>query len=80
MIVVTRFDGTELTVNADLIEFIESAPDTHVSLVTGKKLLVREGREEVIARILAWRHQAGPLLARPRVGEYLPEPEWEDAA
>lgn len=69
MIVVTRFDGTELTVNADLIEFVEASPDTHITLVTGKMMLVREPRAEIIARVLAWRQEAGPLLSRPRSGE-----------
>ncbi len=69
MIVVTRFDGTEIAVNADLIEFVESTPDTHITLVTGKMMLVREPRGEIINRVLAWRQAAGPLLSRPRVGE-----------
>lgn len=69
MIVVTRFDGTEIAVNADLIEFVESTPDTHLTLVTGKMMLVREPRAEVVARVLAWRQAAGPLLARPRAGD-----------
>ncbi len=73
MIVVTRFDGTELTVNADLIEFVEASPDTHLTLITGKKMLVREPRAEVVARVLAWRQASGPLLSRPRVGELAPE-------
>jgi flagellar protein FlbD len=69
MIIVTRFDGTEIAVNADLIEFVEASPDTHLTLVTGKKMLVREPRAEVIARVLAWRQAAGPLLSRPRAGD-----------
>ena len=42
MITVTRFDGTTLIVNAELIEFIEARPDTVLSLTTGKKVIVRE--------------------------------------
>ena len=38
MITVTRFDNTEFIVNADLIEYVETLPDTHITLVTGKKL------------------------------------------
>ncbi len=69
MITVTRFDNTELVVNADLIEFVETLPDTHITLVTGKKLLVREGAPEVVARVLAYRRAAGPLLRRPETGD-----------
>lgn len=65
MITVTRFDHSPLIVNADLIEFIEALPDTHITLVTGKKLLVCETSDEVVARVLAYRRAAGPLLSRP---------------
>jgi flagellar protein FlbD len=70
MITVTRFDHTSLIVNADLIEYVESLPDTHITLVTGKKLLVREKAEEVVARVLEYRRAAGPLLRRPETGAH----------
>ena len=70
MITVTRFDNTEFIVNADLIEFVETLPDTHLTLVTGKKLLVRETAQEVVARVLAYRRAAGPLLRRPETGQH----------
>jgi len=70
MITVTRFDRSELVLNADLIEFIETLPDTHITLVTGKRLLVRETADEIVARVLAYRRAAGPLLRRPEIGEH----------
>lgn len=42
MIPVTRPDGSSLLVNPDLIETIEETPDTVITFVGGKKLLVRE--------------------------------------
>lgn len=72
MITVTRFDQTELILNADLIEYVESLPDTHITLVTGKKLLVREKADEIVARVLAYRQAAGPLLRRPETGAHTP--------
>jgi flagellar protein FlbD len=42
-------------VNVDLIEFVESTPDTLVSLTTGKKLLVQETDQDVIARAADFR-------------------------
>lgn len=72
MITVTRFDRSELILNADLIEYVETLPDTHITLVTGKRLLVRETAPEVVARVLAYRQAAGPLLRRPDTGEYAP--------
>jgi flagellar protein FlbD len=65
MITITRFDQSELIINADLIEFVEAVPDTHITLVTGRKFLVRERPEEVVRRVLEYRRAAGPLLRRP---------------
>ena len=59
MITVTRFDHSEFILNADLIEFIESKPDTHITLITGKKLLVCESASEVVARVIEFRRQVG---------------------
>ena len=55
MIKVTRLDGTELVINADLIEFVESRPDTIVSLVTEKKVMIRESSDDVISRVAEFR-------------------------
>ena len=56
MIKLTQLNGRPIVVNVDLIEFVESAPDTIVSLTTGKKILVKETDEEVIRRAAAfWR-------------------------
>ena len=63
MIAVTRLNQTPFTLNADLIEFIESLPDTHITLVTGKKLVVRETSQEVIDRVIEFRRQAGAFPA-----------------
>lgn len=51
MIKVTRLNDTELVINTDLIEFIEAIPDTIISLTTGKKIMVKETVDEVIARV-----------------------------
>jgi flagellar protein FlbD len=48
MIHLTRLNNRPLVVNADLIKFIENAPDTVITLVTGDKLVVRESVQEVL--------------------------------
>jgi len=58
MIKVTKLNGNELVVNADLIEFIESTPDTLVTLTTGRKVMVLEDLDEVIRRAIGYRAQA----------------------
>ncbi len=57
MIAVTRLDGTELVVNADLIVTIERTPDTVVSLTTGDRIMVKENLEEIVQRAIAYRHR-----------------------
>jgi flagellar protein FlbD len=52
MILVTRINkANQFYMNEDLIEFIEEAPDTIVTLTTGKKVAVAEGAIELIERI-----------------------------
>lgn len=51
MIHLTRLNSQPLVVNADLIKFIENAPDTVITLLTGEKLVVRESVTEVLKRI-----------------------------
>ena len=55
MITVTRLNGESLGLNADLIERVEAMPDTVLTLVDGKKLLVRETVEDIIDRVLQYR-------------------------
>jgi flagellar protein FlbD len=59
VILVTRLNDTELALNADLIEFVEAIPETIISLTTGKKIMVTESVEEVIARVIAFRKTTG---------------------
>jgi len=52
MILVTRLNkASQFYVNEDLIEFIEEAPDTIVTLNTGKKITVSESAIEVVEKI-----------------------------
>lgn len=55
MIEVTMFDGKKMTLNAELVETIESVPETLISLTTGKRMLVKESRSEVTEMILEYR-------------------------
>jgi flagellar protein FlbD len=59
VITLTRLNQSQLVVNADLIEFLEATPDTVVTLVTARKLLVRESVEEVVERIIEFRKRVG---------------------
>jgi flagellar protein FlbD len=54
MIKVTRLNGEEFIVNADLIQFVESRPDTYITLTTADRLIVRESVDEVVARCVSF--------------------------
>lgn len=47
MIELTRLNGKQIIINSDLIESVEENPDTVVTLVNGKKIIVRENKYEV---------------------------------
>ena len=55
MISVTRLNGSEIVVNADLIETVHATSDTVITLVDGKKYVVQETTEEVVERIREFR-------------------------
>ncbi|HPY96335.1 MAG TPA: flagellar FlbD family protein [Candidatus Cloacimonadota bacterium] len=57
MIRLTKINGQEIYINNDLMEFIESTPDTIISLTTGKKLIVKETIEEVIDKIVEFKNR-----------------------
>ena len=58
MIKLTRFDGSEVAVNAELIKFVEATPDTIVTLTSDQKLLVLETVDEVIEKVLEYKRLA----------------------
>jgi len=66
MIKVTRFNGSEFVVSAHQIEFVESTPDTVISLISGKKIVIKESVDEVIDRIIAYRKKIGMTYADER--------------
>lgn len=51
MIVVTRLNGPPFAVNPDLVQRVDSAPDTILTLVDGTKFIVQESMAEVIELI-----------------------------
>jgi flagellar protein FlbD len=57
MIKITRLKSQDhdFVLNAELIETIEKTPDTVITLVNGKKLLVEESVEEVVRKVMDYR-------------------------
>ncbi len=79
MIRLTRLNNRPLVVNSELIKFIENAPDTVITLVTGEKIVVRETAEEVMARILEYRRQVRRVpKVYPPTGDSSEPPEYPE--
>jgi flagellar protein FlbD len=57
MITLTRISGSVFVLNADLIERVDSTPDTVISLVDGKKYVVLETPDEVSRAVRALRSE-----------------------
>lgn len=56
MIKLTRLDGREFIVNAELIEMFEATPETVITLTIDKKrMVVRESVDEVWQRIIDYK-------------------------
>lgn len=55
MIQLTRLNSSPLAVNSDLIKFVEQAPDTVITLITGEKIVVRESAQDVLERVVEFR-------------------------
>ena len=47
MVEVTKLNGVKILVNPDLFEVIEETPDTVITLTTGRKIIVKESRQEL---------------------------------
>ena len=65
MIPLTKFDGSKLWLNPDLIESIEAKPDTRVVLTTTTVVLVQEAPQFIAERVLDYRRAVAAEGASP---------------
>lgn len=57
MIKLTRLDGEAFLLNAELIKYVESRPDTFLTLTTGDRVVAQESPEEVLRRVVEYQQQ-----------------------
>ncbi|MCM1261623.1 MAG: flagellar FlbD family protein [Butyrivibrio sp.] len=55
MIEVTKINGVKVLVNPDLLELVEETPDTVMTFTTGRKIIVKESRQEVKNLVKSYR-------------------------
>jgi flagellar protein FlbD len=74
VVTLTRLAGAVFALNSDLIERVDSTPDTVITLVDGTKYLVREPLEEVVERVRRYR---GSVIAAASHVDLPPPDEYE---
>ena len=57
MIEITKLNGQKVLINPSLIEMVEETPDTVISLTTGRKIIVKESRQEVKNLVKSYRSE-----------------------
>jgi len=68
LIRLTRINKSSLAINADLIKFVEAAPDTVITLSTGEKVVVAEGVDQIIGLVIEFRRLILAGMLCPAVG------------
>jgi len=59
MIKVTRLNGKEYFINPHQIESVEIQPDTTLMMLSGKAVVIKEGIDELMDRIVEYRRRIG---------------------
>ena len=57
MIEVTKINGVKVLVNPDLIELVEETPDSVLTLTTGKKIIVKESRQQIKSLVKSYKRE-----------------------
>lgn len=57
MIPVTRFNGSTIYLNAELVQSVEGTPDTVITLTNQVKIVVRDHPKDVVEAIIAYQRK-----------------------
>lgn len=66
MIKLTRLNGLVFYLDAEKVESLEATPDTVITLVGGKTVMVKERVDMVVRRIIRYRRHVHAPFSRPR--------------
>lgn len=78
MIRLTRLKHGPFLVNPDLIEHLETTPDTVITLTNGHQFMVLEAADEVVRRVIEFRRAICPQLVHCSPVPEADEPEETD--
>ena len=57
MIELTKLNDIKFSVNPELIEIVETTPDTVITLTTGRKLIENESRQDIKNLVLSYKRK-----------------------
>lgn len=57
MIILTKLNNQQFTINNDLIETVEQTPDTVITMTTGNKYVVKETPDEIIDLVVHFKRR-----------------------
>jgi flagellar protein FlbD len=62
MIVLKKINNALIAVNSDLIQYIEETPDTVITMTNSDKVVVQEGMNEIIQKVVHFRRNINKLI------------------
>lgn len=75
MIELTKLNKKKFILNCELIETVESTPDTVITLRNGKLLIVQESPREIIEKTMAYKRDMFNGLLNPAAAPAVREEE-----
>jgi flagellar protein FlbD len=69
VILITRFNGTKIYINAELVKSVEPTPDAVITLMNGEKFIAKETAEVVVERLIEYQRIVHNPLNLKQVGE-----------
>lgn len=66
MIKLTRLNGEVFVLNAELIRYVESRPDTYITLTGDDRVIVKESMDEVVRRVIEYQRSKYLIPPAPR--------------
>jgi flagellar protein FlbD len=62
MIVLTKINNAQISVNSDLIQYIEETPDTVITMMNSEKVVVQEAMSVIIRKVVHYRRLINGLV------------------
>lgn len=74
MILVKKINQQEIVVNCELIQMIEFSPHAVLTLVNGEKIIIADGPEEIIRKVIEYKRAINNRGLEIRAGNSRIEP------